>query len=104
MDTLNSIMSHSLNNESLHSLLDRGETARLECKASRGGLPRSFWETDFGRQGVVVEKTFRHVSISNPGCLRIRREVAIAGGTYGIGVKQRSVEILEIAPDGKDGR
>ena len=51
-------------------------------KALREALANALVHADyFGRQGVVVEKTFRHLVIANPGCLRIRKEVAIAGGT-----------------------
>ena len=51
-------------------------------KAVREALANALVHADwFGRQGVVVEKSFRRISIANPGCLRIRKEVAIAGGT-----------------------
>ena len=51
-------------------------------KAVREALANALVHADwFGRQGVVVEKRFRGATISNPGTLRVRREVAIAGGT-----------------------
>ena len=33
-----------------------------------------------GRQGIVVEKRFNEIQVSNPGTMRISKEVAIEGG------------------------
>jgi len=51
-------------------------------KAVREALVNALVHADyFGRQGIVVEKEFRRISISNPGVFRISRDVAISGGT-----------------------
>lgn len=33
-----------------------------------------------GRRGIVIEKQFRHILFENPGCFRVNREDAVAGG------------------------
>ena len=33
-----------------------------------------------GRQGIVVEKRFNEIQVSNPGTMRISKEIAIEGG------------------------
>ena len=33
-----------------------------------------------GRRGIVIEKHFRHITFENPGCFRVNREDAVAGG------------------------
>lgn len=51
-------------------------------KALREALANALIHADWrGRCGVVVEKTFRRIVISNPGAFRIPKPVAIAGGT-----------------------
>ena len=51
-------------------------------KSIREVLANALIHADYnGRQGVVVEKYFKKLVISNPGSLRISKSVAIAGGT-----------------------
>ena len=51
-------------------------------KALREVLANALIHADYhGRQGIVVEKRYKKLSVSNPGALRISKSVAIAGGT-----------------------
>lgn len=51
-------------------------------KALRECLANTLIHADYtGRQGIVIEKRFRHVTFANPGTFRIPLDVAIAGGT-----------------------
>ena len=51
-------------------------------KALRECLANTLIHADYtGRQGIVIEKTFRHVTFANPGALRLPKDIAIAGGT-----------------------
>lgn len=51
-------------------------------KALREALANALVHADYyGRRGIVVEKEFRRVRISNPGGLRMSAEIARAGGT-----------------------
>ena len=51
-------------------------------KALREVLANALIHADYhGRQGIVVEKRYKRLSVSNPGALRISKSVAIAGGT-----------------------
>jgi len=51
-------------------------------KALREALANALVHADYrGRCGIVVEKAFRRISISNPGTFRIPKSVAISGGT-----------------------
>ena len=48
----------------------------------REGLANALIHADFyGRCGIVIDKKFREITISNPGTFRISLDVAIAGGT-----------------------
>ncbi len=50
-------------------------------KALREALANALIHADYyGRQGIVVEKDFRNIKISNPGVFRINVSDAIAGG------------------------
>lgn len=47
----------------------------------REGLANALIHADFyGRCGIVIDKKFREITISNPGTFRISLDVAIAGG------------------------
>lgn len=76
----------------IERLVKHGEVVHTECKDASGGLPNALWESyssfantlihaDYhGRQGIVVEKRFNEIQVSNPGTMRISKEVAIEGG------------------------
>ena len=91
----------------IERLIRQGEVVHTECKDASGGLPDSLWESysafantdggvillgvnevggkfsiaDYhGRQGIVVEKKFNEIKVSNPGTMRISKEIAIEGG------------------------
>ena len=50
-------------------------------KALREGLANALIHADYyGRRGIVIDKEFRKISISNPGTFRISVDEAIAGG------------------------
>ncbi|MBQ7177921.1 MAG: winged helix-turn-helix transcriptional regulator [Victivallales bacterium] len=51
-------------------------------KALRECLANTLIHADHtGRRGIVIEKTFRHITFANPGALRLPKDIAIAGGT-----------------------
>ena len=82
----------------IERLVKQGEVVHTECKDASGGLPDALWESyssfantdggvnalihaDYhGRQGIVVEKRFNEIQVSNPGTMRISKEIAIEGG------------------------
>lgn len=50
-------------------------------KAIREALANALIHSDYnGRRGIVIEKSFRHISIKNPGVFRLNLEDAINGG------------------------
>ena len=50
-------------------------------KALRELLANALIHADYhGRQGIVIEKRFNRLMFRNPGCLRMSRDAAIAGG------------------------
>lgn len=50
-------------------------------QALREALANALIHADYyGRQGIVIEKCFREITISNPGTFRIKIDDAIAGG------------------------
>lgn len=50
-------------------------------KALRELLANALIHADYhGRQGIVIEKRFKRLMFRNPGCLRMSRDAAIAGG------------------------
>ena len=50
-------------------------------KALRELLANALIHADYhGRQGIVIEKRFNKLMFRNPGCLRMSRDAAIAGG------------------------
>lgn len=52
-------------------------------KALREGLANALIHADYyGRRGIVIDKEFRKISISNPGTFRISVDEAIAGGIF----------------------
>ena len=96
-----------LSAKQIKRLVKQGEVVQTECKDASGGLPDSLWESysafantdggvilfgakevdgkfsiaDYhGRQGIVVEKRFNEIQVSNPGTMRISKEIAIEGG------------------------
>ena len=53
-------------------------------KALREALTNALVHADYGgRCGVVINKSFRHVRIQNPGVFRLSIEDAICGGVSG---------------------
>ena len=96
-----------LTTKQIERLVKQGEVVHTECKDASGGLPDSLWESysafantdggvilfgakevdgkfsiaDYhGRQGIVIEKKFNEIKVSNPGTMRISKEIAIEGG------------------------
>ena len=55
----------------IERLVKQGEVVHTECKDA----------SDYhGRQGIVVEKMYNEIKVSNPGTMRISKEIAIEGG------------------------
>ena len=45
-----------------------------------------------GRRGIVIDRNFENITISNPGCLRVSKDVAVDGGTS----DPRNIKIFNI--------
>ncbi len=74
-----------MNSEEVKRLVSRSEeTAAVEFKRARGGVPADFWPSYSAfanTDGGTIDKYPKRLEVSNPGTLRMSKSVAIAGGT-----------------------